>query len=156
MHFNLISQECNRMSIILKSFSAYDKMSMPPPNAPINDPTGNYEGEKYIQSREEALDDKFKADAELSGFETAVNPSSFDFDPNPQFFPPPNLHPYYNNGEVPGFGKVSQFHPICCKVQRLMDDGIERKQIEKYISGSAHTISSIILFHRKLHYAVLK
>ena len=111
---------------------------MPPPKAPINDPAENYEDQKYIQSREEALDDKFKADVELSGFQTAMNPSFFDVNPNIQFFPPPNLHPYY--GEIPGFGKVSQFHPICCKVKRLMDDGIERKQIEKYISGPAHTI----------------
>lgn len=90
--------------------------------------------QKYIKSYEEPLDKDFQIDAEFFGFDTPQNPLS---DPNSQlqFFPPFSFGPYCNNGEVSGHGKVSQFHPICCKIKRLFDSGFDRKQIEEYVLG---------------------
>ena len=100
---------------------------MPPP---IDIPQ-NSKRPKYIQSYEEPLEESFKIAAQISGFQTQPNPYSImDV---PQFLPL-----CITDEERLG---ISNFHPICCKVNRLIDAGVERKQIEKYISGRAqHTI----------------
>ena len=99
--------------------------------------------QKYVKSYEEPLQEQFKIAAESSGFEIA--PDYVSIEENSLWFLPPfHLSPYCNNGEVYGFGKVSPFHPMCCIVNRLINRGIERKQIEQYVSGRARYINYII------------
>ena len=104
---------------------------MPPP---IDIPQ-NSKRPKYIQSYEEPLEESFKIEAQISGFQTQPNPYSImDV---PQFLPLCTADEEYTNGTRLG---ISHFHPICCKVNRLIDAGVERKQIEQYISGRAQHI----------------
>ena len=136
MGIHLNGRKCSRISISLKSFSAYDKMVMPPPKTPSNSSVIDSDQQKYFQSVEGPLEDDFKVDAECSGFTTGSNHNLSDPSLTIQFFPS-NFDPNCNYGEIPVFGKVSPFHPICCKIHRLIDFGAERKQIEQYVSGRA-------------------
>ena len=99
--------------------------------------------QKYLKSNEEPLDAQFKIAAESSGFEMAADSNSIAANSR-WFLPPFHLSPYCNDGEVYGFGMVSLFHPVCCRIKRLTDDGLERKQIEQYVSGRARYINYII------------
>ena len=104
---------------------------MPPPNAPI-DISQNSKSEKYVKSYEEPLEESFKMEVKFSGLETQPNPYFID---EAQFFPLSTIDEQY----VANLG-ISPYHPMCCKVNRMMDSGIERKQIGQYISGPAQHI----------------
>lgn len=106
---------------------------MPPPNAPSIDITQDSKSQKYIKSYEEPLEEGFKIEVKFSGLETQPNP--YFIGENSQFFPLSTNNEQY----VASLG-ISPYHPICCKVNRMIDSGIERKQIEQYISGQAQLI----------------
>ena len=119
---------------------------MPPPNTPSNSSVIDPNQQKYVQSVEGPLEEDFKVDAECSGFTTRSNLNLSDPSLAVQFFPP-NFDPNGNYGVLPIFGKVSPFHPICCKIKRLIDHDVDRKQIEKYVSGQAQ---QYILYHNSI------
>ena len=105
---------------------------MPPPNAPSIDTTQDSKSQKYIKSYEEPLEESFKIEVE-SGLETQPNP--YFIGEYSQFLPLSTINEQY----VANLG-ISPYHPMCCKVNRMIDSGIERKQIEQYISGPAQPI----------------
>ena len=110
---------------------------MPPPNAPPTEITQTSNPQKYIRSYEEPLNDSFQIEAEFSGFQT--QPKTHSLHDNPQFLPLSTIDEQY----VAMLG-ISQYHPMCCKVKRMIDSGIERKLIEQYVSGRAQHIVYVI------------
>ena len=102
---------------------------MPPPNAPSIDIAKDSKSQKYIKSYEQPLEESFKIEVKFSGLETQPNLYFID---EAQFLPLSTIDEQY----VANLG-ISSYHPMCCKVNRLMDAGMERKQIEQYISGPA-------------------